>query len=316
MGLRALLIALCWLSVPSGAIADATTPLGPSPEAAKASFRATESSSATVTARYAPSLPERRKLRLRSDTVLIVDQLDGKVLYAKNTRKTKPIASITKLMTAMVVLDSDLPPGEEIRIRSQDKDRLRWSRSYLPIGSSLTRRELLQLALMASENRAAAALARSYPGGTEAFVQSMNTKAKSLGMRNTTFVDATGLHSENQSTAEDLAIMLRKAWQYPEIRRITTTPSFTIETRGKAHERTFNNTNPLIRKRRKHWVIGLSKTGYILEAGRCLVMQAEVAGRPLFIVLLDAWGKYTSIGDANRIRKWLLSKNPSQAEVG
>ncbi len=314
--MRALLIVFCWLSVPSGAIADATTPLDPSPEAAQASFRATESSSATVTARYAPNLPERSKLRLRSDTVLIIDQLDGEVLYAKNTRKTKPIASITKLMTAMVVLDSDLPPGEEIRIRSEDKDRLRWSRSYLPIGSTLTRRELLQLALMASENRAAAALARSYPGGTEAFVQSMNTKAKSLGMRNTTFVDATGLHSENQSTAEDLAIMLRKAWQYPEIRRITTTPSFTIETRGKAHERTFNNTNPLIRKRRKHWVIGLSKTGYILEAGRCLVMQAEVAGRPLFIVLLDAWGKYTSIGDANRIRKWLLSKNPSQAEVG
>ena len=294
MYLRALFIAFWCLSVASGTLADATTPAAPSPERLQTRFLAIGSPIAD-TARYSPSLPERKKLRLRSDTVLIVDQLDGEVVYAKNTHKA---------------------PESKIQIQSQDKDRLRWSRSYLPVGSVLTRRELLQLALMASENRAAAALARAYPGGAQAFVEAMNAKAQSLGMHGTTFVDATGLHSENQSTAEDLAIMLRQAWQYPEIRRITTTPSFTIESRGLAHKRTFNNTNPLIRKRRKHWVIGLSKTGYILEAGRCLVMQAEVAGRPLFIVLLDAWGRYTSMGDANRIRKWLLSNNRRRTELG
>ncbi len=315
MYLRALFIAFWCLSVASGTLADATTPAAPSPERLQTRFLAIGSPIAD-TARYSPSLPERKKLRLRSDTVLIVDQLDGEVVYAKNTLKTKAIASITNLMTAMLVLDSSLAPESKIQIQSQDKDRLRWSRSYLPVGSVLTRRELLQLALMASENRAAAALARAYPGGAQAFVEAMNAKAQSLGMHGTTFVDATGLHSENQSTAEDLAIMLRQAWQYPEIRRITTTPSFTIESRGLAHKRTFNNTNPLIRKRRKHWVIGLSKTGYILEAGRCLVMQAEVAGRPLFIVLLDAWGRYTSMGDANRIRKWLLSNNRRRTELG
>ena len=261
-------------------------------------------------------LPDRRKLRLRSDTVLVVDQAGGEVLYAKNSRKTKSIASITKLMTAMVILDAKLPPREPITITSEDKDRLRWSRSYLPIGSVLTRQELLQVALMSSENRAAAALARTFPGGTPAFVKAMNGKAASLGMRNTTLVDATGLHSDNQSTAEDLSVMLGNAWQYPEIRRMTTAPSFVVNPLRKAGNRMFRNTNILLRKPRDDWDIGLSKTGYILEAGRCLVMQAEIAGRPLFIVLLDAWGKYTSIGDANRIRKWLLSTSPNNREVG
>ncbi len=266
--------------------------------------------------RYAGRTPDRRKLRLRSDTVLIVDQSGGEVLYAKNSGKPKSIASITKLMTAMVVLDAKLPPDEAITIASEDKDRLRWSRSYLPIGSVLTRQELLQVALMSSENRAAAALARTYPGGTPAFIAAMNAKAASLGMRNTTLVDSTGLHSDNQSTAEDLSIMLRSAWRYPEIRRMTTTPSFVVNPARKTGIRTFKNTNLLVRKRRRGWDIGLSKTGYILEAGRCLVMQAEIAGRPLFIVLLDAWGKYTSIGDANRIRKWLLSAIPKSRELG
>ena len=219
-------------------------------------------------------------------------------------------------MTAMVILDAKLPPDEAITITSEDKDRLRWSRSYLPIGSVLNRQELLQVALMSSENRAAAALARTYPGGKPAFVTAMNAKAASLGMENTTLVDPTGLHTDNQSTAEDLSIMLRNAWQYPEIRRMTTTPSFEVKPMRKSGNRTFRNTNLLVRKRRRGWDIGLSKTGYILEAGRCLVMQAEIAGRPLFIVLLDAWGKYTSIGDANRIRKWLLSAIPKSREVG
>ena len=249
--------------------------------------------------------PDRRKLSLRSDTALIVDQERGHILYAKNSHHVKPIASITKLMTAMVVLDAGLPGYTRIRIADADKDRIRYSRSHLPLGSLLTREELLRIALMASENRAAAALARTYPGGMKAFVKAMNRKAQSLGMRNTTFFDATGLHGGNTSTAEDLVALLQASYNYPKIREYTTMPYYVVRTPGKVHRKLFTNTNRLVRGQRPDWAIGLSKTGYILEAGRCLVMQAEIASRPLLIVLLDAWGKYTSIGDANRIRKWL-----------
>ncbi len=311
--MRAYVLGVWMLSVASAGYADSTT-VGPgvAPTDTPVAGHAAPFVSTASTDR----IPDRRKLRLRSDTVLIIDQARGDVIYAKNSRKPKSIASITKLMTAMVILDANLPPDEPIAITSEDKDRLRWSRSYLPIGSELSRMELLQVALMSSENRAAAALARTFPGGTPAFIRAMNDKAASLGMHETTLVDATGLHSDNQSTAEDLSVMLRSAWQYPEIRRMTTTPSLVLNTRPRTGIKTFRNTNLLVRKRRREWDIGLSKTGYILEAGRCLVMQAEIAGRPLFIVLLDAWGKYTSIGDANRIRKWLLSATSSSREVG
>lgn len=259
---------------------------------------------------------DQRKLRLRSDTVLIIDQELGSTVYAKNSHEIKSIASITKLMTAMVVLDAGLAPDERITITSADKDRLRHSRSHLPFGTVLSRVELLQVALMSSENRAAAALARTYPGGTEAFVKAMNHKARELGMQHTRFVDSTGLHADNTSTAQDLVVLLRAAYEYPDIREITTTPSYVVTTPGKTRNRLFRNTNLLIRKPRKSWEIGLSKTGYILEAGRCLVMQAEIAARPMFIVLLDAWGRYTSIGDANRIRKWLESSLRSASDLG
>jgi len=259
---------------------------------------------------------DRRKLRLRSSTVLIIDQELGSTVYAKNSDQIKSIASITKLMTAMVVLDAGLAPDERITITSADKDRLRNSRSHLSAGTVLTRMELLQVALMSSENRAAAALARTYPGGTAAFITAMNRKAQELGMQHTRFVDSTGLHTDNTSTARDLVVLLRAAYQYPDIREITTTPSYVVTTPGKARNRMFRNTNLLVRKPRKSWDIGLSKTGYILEAGRCLVMQAEIAARPMFIVLLDAWGKYTSIGDANRIRKWLESNLRSANDLG
>jgi D-alanyl-D-alanine endopeptidase (penicillin-binding protein 7) len=250
--------------------------------------------------------PSSRKLRLRSGTALVIDQDDDRTLYAKNAQAALPIASITKLMTAMVILDAELPMDAEVTIAKADKDRLRYSRSRLRVGETLTRAALLRLALMASENRAAAALARTYPGGFSAFLQAMNEKAGELGMPNSLFVDATGLQGENTATAEDLAVMVKAAYNYDLIRELTTTPAYSLRTRqGRLLE--FRNTNRLLR--RSDWEIGLSKTGYIRESGRCLVLQARIAARQLIIVLLNAQGKYTGFGDANRIRKWLEAAN-------
>jgi len=246
-------------------------------------------------------------LQLASSKALIVNQETGETLYAKSTDLSTPIASVTKLMTAMVMLDAHLPMDETIAISQADEDVLKGTTSRLRIGTELTRAELLQLALMASENRAAAALGRNYPGGLSAFVQAMNAKAVSLGMMRTHFTDPTGLDSENVSTAEDLVKMVRAAYQYPEIRQVTTTPSYEVPVYGMRRPVNFVNTNILVRN--SDWVIGLSKTGFISEAGRCLVMQAEIAGQPLIIVLLDSYGKYSRIGDANRIRKWIESSN-------
>ena len=245
-------------------------------------------------------------LKLASTKALIIDQKTGETLYAKDTDLPTPVASVTKLMTAMVVLDARLSMDEKIKITTADLDTLKGTGSRLRLGTELTRGELLQLALMASENRAASALGRSYPGGLKAFVNAMNTKALMLGMSHSHFVEPTGLNSENVSTAQDLAKMVDAAYQYPEIREITTTPSHEVVagTRRPIH---FVNTNSLVRK--SDWVIGLSKTGFINEAGRCLVMQAEIAGHPLIIILLDSWGKYSRIGDAKRIRKWIESSN-------
>jgi len=242
------------------------------------------------------------KLKLHSHAVLVIDQQSGEVLYGKNTQAIVPIASITKLMTAMVVLDSNLDPEESISIAKDDIDWLRGSHSRLKVGAALSRDELLRLALMASENRAASALARSHPGGVEAFVRSMNLKAQMLGMNGSRFADATGLSSTNVSTAEDLATLARAAHRYPKIRQYSTAIAFEVSLGGK-HSVAFRNTNRLVSS--GAWDIGLSKTGFINEAGRCLVMQATLAGRAVIIVLLDSWGKYSRIGDANRIRKWL-----------
>ncbi len=241
--------------------------------------------------------------KVRSESALVIDQSRGQVLFAKNSREPCPIASITKLITAMVVLDARLPMDERITITRDDMDRIKNTGSRLRVGSVLTRHEALQLALMASENRAASALARTYPGGLPAFVQAMNRKARQVGMKSATFVDPTGLDSRNVASAEDLAWMLRAAYRYPVIRQMTTTRSYVVRTPGKARHLKFRNTNVLVR--RNLWDIGLSKTGYINEAGRCLVMQVHLVNRPLLIVLLNAWGKYTPIGDSNRIRRWL-----------
>lgn len=242
-------------------------------------------------------------LQLCSAKAMVVDQQTGQVLFSKNAAQQTPIASITKLMTAMVALDARPDMSEYLVISEEDYDYLKGTGSRLRAGMQATRAEMLHLALMSSENRAASALARYYPGGLSAFVAAMNTKAIMLGMTHSHFVDPTGLYSSNYSTAEDLVKMVHAAYQYPEIRRITTTAGEDVDIVGANYPMSFRNTNALVRE--GEWQIGLSKTGYISEAGRCLVMQAKVAQKPLIIVLLDSDGKWTRIGDANRVRNWL-----------
>ena len=244
--------------------------------------------------------------KLRSSIALIYDEQGQSALYTKNADTVASIASITKLMTAMVVLDAQLPLDEEISISVQDMDMLKGTRSRMNPGTKLTRGELLRLALMSSENRAAAALARTYPGGTSAAVAMMNIKALELGMKDTRFLDPTGLNSGNVSTAQNLVKMVQAAQRYDLIHQYTTTPSYMVQSGGR-HSRPmrFNNTNPLVKN--ASWDIGISKTGYISEAGRCLVVQARINQRPVVIVLLDSWGARTRIGDANRIKKWMES---------
>lgn len=242
--------------------------------------------------------------KLQSAIVLIYDEKSGRPLYTKNAENIAPIASITKLMTAMVVLDAKLPMDEKITITEADVDHLKQTRSRMRPGSTLTRGELLKLALMSSENRAAASLARTYPGGTVMALAKMNAKAKELGMNSTRFFDPTGLNSNNVSTAQDLVLMVRAAHRYEPIHRFTTSTSHIVQF-AKHRPLRFSNTNPLVKN--ASWNIGLSKTGYINEAGRCLVMQATISKRPVIIVLLDSWGKRTRVGDANRIKKWMES---------
>ena len=243
--------------------------------------------------------------KLRSAIALIYDEQEQSPLYAKNADTVAPIASITKLMTAMVVLDAQLPLDEEISISREDMDKLKGTSSRMNPGLKLTRGELLRLALMSSENRAAAALARTYPGGTAAAVAMMNIKALELDMRDSRFMDPTGLNSGNVSTAQDLVRMVRAAQRYDLIHQYSTTSSYTVKPIGRGKPMRFGNTNPLVKN--ASWDIGVSKTGYISEAGRCLVMQVKINQRPVVIVLLDSWGNRTRIGDANRIKKWMES---------
>lgn len=240
--------------------------------------------------------------RLRSAIGLIYDEREKRPLYSKSADVVTPIASITKLMTAMVVLDAQLPMDEDISISAQDADKHKITRSRMRPGVTATRGELLKLALMASENRAAAALARTYPGGTTAALAQMNAKARELGMTSTRFLDPTGLNSGNVSTAQDLVKMVRAAQHYELIHKYTTSTSHTLEQVGHRPLQ-FRNTNPLVRN--ASWDIGLSKTGYISEAGRCLVMEAKISEHPVIIVLLDSWGKHTRVGDANRVKQWM-----------
>lgn len=248
---------------------------------------------------------------LRSSAALVLDQSTGEVLYEKNSDAVVPIASITKLMTAMVVLDAALDMQEVITVTRDDVDLKKGSHSRLPLGAQVSRENLLLAALMSSENRAAHALGRTFPGGMVEFVAAMNRKADELAMTDSEFTDPTGLSSQNVSTARDLGRMVAAAHAYPMIRALTTRSSAYVDV-GR-YPVGYQNTNPLVKNR--NWMIGLSKTGYIQEAGKCLVMQAWVAGRPTVMVLLDSNGKLTRIADANRVKKW-LEKTPSLAGFG
>ena len=240
-------------------------------------------------------------VNLASGSALVVDARTHQVLLSKDATDVRPIASLTKLMTAAVVLDAHLPMDQRIAITDDDIDTLKWSSSRLRPGMVFTREELLKLALMSSENRAAHALARTYPGGVDACVQAMNRKAASLGMLQTRYIEPTGLSPQNQSTASDLAKLAVAAYAYPLIRQFSTHPHSTV-TAGR-RELEFRNTDHLIFNR--GWDILLQKTGYINEAGHCLVLNTVVQGRNVVVVLLDAWGRYAHFVDAERIRNWM-----------
>jgi D-alanyl-D-alanine endopeptidase (penicillin-binding protein 7) len=250
-----------------------------------------------------PFVLDPAKLRLASLNAVVIDAASNRPVYAKGADDVTPIASLTKLMTAMVTLDAGLPMDETIAIDMDDLDYLKGTSSRLRMGTELPRREMLRLALMSSENRAASSLARTYPGGTRAFVSAMNAKAALLGMTHTRYADPTGLSAQNVSTANDLALAVAAAAEYPQIREFSTTGSHYVELQPTGKVLGFNNTNNLVTN--SQWDIKLSKTGYIREAGKCLVMLATIASKPFVIVLLDSAGKYTRLGDAQRVRHWL-----------
>ncbi len=243
---------------------------------------------------------------LRSASALILDA-EGNVIYGKDADTVRSIASITKLMTAMVILDAGLDLEEKVTITREDRDLIRLTGSRLDYGASLSRRELILLAVMSSENRAASALGRSFPGGMPAFIDAMNRKARELGMVNTRFADPAGLRTENLSTAADLARMVAAADDYPLIREASTTTRLVVHPYASRGPLTYGNTNRLLKN--ATWDIDLSKTGYINEAGRCLVMKARIEGEDLSIVLLNSFGKLTPFGDSNRLRRWLLANS-------
>lgn len=250
------------------------------------------------------SVNKKSGLVLRSSAVFVEDQQTGKCLIQKQAKAVMPIASITKLMTAMVVLDAGLDLDEDLNIEREDVYAVRGTSSRLAAGTELTRKEALLLALMSSDNRCAHALGRTYPGGYWACIDAMNAKARLLGLTNTRFKDTVGLSSGNVSSARDLAILVDQAYQYELIRDFSTRKKATIFIDWEMMS--FRNTNKLVRE--SDWKIGLSKTGFTRDAGKCLVMQAKVAKRPFLIVLLDSRNSKSRISDANRIKNWLESK--------
>lgn len=244
-------------------------------------------------------------LALKSSVALVLDQDTNEVLFSKNSQAVLPIASLTKLMTALIVVEAHQPLDDVLTITEEDIDTEKNSSSRLAVGTKLTREEMLHLALMASENRAAHALGRHYPGGLPAFVAAMNKKAQELGMTSTRYVEPTGLSSNNQSSAPDLALLVKTAYNYPLMRELSTSQEYQVAVGSRQLQ--FHNTNGLVRNH--SWEIGLQKTGYISEAGRCLVMQASMAGRKLIMVFLDSAGKYSRLADAERVRHWIESES-------
>ncbi len=248
----------------------------------------------------------RDALALASNVALVMDQSSSEVLFEKNSNVTLPIASITKLMTGLVVVEAQQDMNEMLEVTDDDVDREKNSSSRLRIGSQLSRANMLHIALMSSENRAASALGRHYPGGIRSFVVAMNAKAKSLGMSGTHYVDSTGLSSNNVATARDLAKLVVAAYHQPILRQYSTDTKYVVEPGGRALQ--YANSNRLVAN--PDWEIGLQKTGYISEAGRCLVMQTNINGRPIVMIFLDSKGKLSRIADATRIRKWLETMEP------
>ncbi|MEP5569068.1 MAG: D-alanyl-D-alanine endopeptidase [Halioglobus sp.] len=243
---------------------------------------------------------------LKSASAIVLDE-SGNLIYGKDVDTVRPIASITKVMTAMVILDSGIPLDEKVTITKADRDLIRLTGSRLEYGATLTRKEMILLALMSSENRAATALGRTYPGGMDNFLEHMNRKARALGMTNSYFADPAGLKTENVSTAADLAKMVAAADEYALITEATTTTRKDVYPYKGRGNLTYGNTNRLLKN--ASWDIELSKTGYINEAGRCLVMQANIEGEDVSIVLLNSFGKLTPFGDSNRLRKWMLANS-------
>lgn len=243
---------------------------------------------------------------LRSASAMVMNA-QGQVIYSKDIDTVRPIASITKLMTAMVILDSGLNLNEKITVTKADRDLVQLTGSRLEYGATLPRREMILLAIMSSENRAATALGRTFPGGTKAFVSEMNNKARQLGMTQSHFADPAGLNVENQSTARDLIKMVTAAQEYSLIKKASTTTRIEVRPYAKRGPLVYGNTNRLLKN--ETWNIALSKTGYINESGRCLVMQANIEGEWVSIVLLNSFGKLTPFGDSNRLRKWMMASN-------
>ncbi|MDM0071910.1 serine hydrolase [Variovorax sp. J31P207] len=251
-------------------------------------------------------------LDLKSSVALVIDQDTQEVLFSKNDHAVLPIASLTKLMTGLLISEAKLPSDELITITQDDVDTEKFSRSRLVVGTSLPRGELLHLALMSSENRAAHALGRTYPGGLSTFVSIMNAKAKMLGMKDTSYVEPTGLSSRNQSSAQDLALLVNAAYADATVRQLSTSPEYQVEVGNRTLQ--FNTTNRLVKS--PDWDIGVQKTGYISEAGQCLVMQAKIAGRKLIMVFLDSAGKFSRIGDAERVRRWVEATHMGRPNPG
>ncbi len=243
------------------------------------------------------------ELNLKSSVALVVDQETNEVLFSKNDKAVLPIASLTKLMTGLIISEANLPMNEKIIVTQEDVDTEKGSSSRLSVGTELSRGELLHLALMSSENRAAHALGRTYPGGLVVFMKLMNSKALALGMKDTRYVEPTGLSSLNQSSARDLVKLVNVAHRQPLMRELSTSTGYQVAVGNRMLQ--YNNTNRLVKN--PTWEIGLQKTGYISEAGRCLVMQTKVAGRQLIMVFLDSAGKLTRLADAERVRQWVES---------
>jgi D-alanyl-D-alanine endopeptidase (penicillin-binding protein 7) len=316
ISLMALIVAFC---LPMAAKAAEAAPANPKKKVAAVKARTSAKAPAkrvvvrakTQKVRYVPEKPSFGKiaglhgsndpLDLKSSVALVMDQDTNEILYTKNSDAVLPIASLTKLMTAVVVTEANLPPDEVLSITQADVDTEKGSTSRLTVGTKLTRGQMMHLALMASENRAA----------LDAFVVAMNKKAADLGMADTKYIEPTGLSSRNQSSARDLAVLVKTANTYPVIRELSTSPEYEVAV-GRRHVQ-FRNTNGLVRN--PQWDISLQKTGYISEAGRCLVMNAKLAGRQLIMVFLDSAGKYSRIGDAERVRRWVNELPPSVPAV-